>query len=187
MRPAIPAEASFLNIGLPSIGGSCRFSFDNPAKNLAHFFRRGFDWAGVVDDEVCRVTFTFDRELSGFTPPEFVDRPAAIAGDSCLANRSGSVDEYQSVTNRVPAGFQQQGRVQNDDVHIVRRRFNLLFNSLANSRVKDAFKVTFSGLLFVGRPEDKLCQPSSYDGAVFVDNFGTKVVLDLEGNPRVQQ
>ena len=89
------------------------------AEDVADVFER----AGVADDDVRAGGFFDERHLGGLAGGELLGGPAA--GDGPLqADVARGIDKQDFVAQLVPAGFEQQGGVEDDD----RRRIGRVAN-----------------------------------------------------------
>lgn len=103
---------------------------------------RAAEGAGIVDHEIGRPPFFCQRKLAVFTTFQ-IGRCPAPARDPGLTLFNRCVYKNDGVTDAIPTGFQEHGRVQQHDVNggIAPGRRDLLLQVPPDDRMNDLFEV----------------------------------------------
>ncbi len=100
-------------------------------------FDRVFEAAGVVNDEFRNSPFVVQRNLTRFPTFKFASRPASILLNPLETRFKGCINKDDGVTQVVPACFQHDRSVKNDNFPIARDFGQLLFNLPPDFRMYD--------------------------------------------------
>lgn len=111
---------------------------------------------GIVDDAVGGFTFSLQRPLIRLSFLQCLLVPAARIGDAPDAGRIRGLYKDDQIAQIVPAGFQQDGGIQENRLHLagLPEPLNVLFEDLPDSRMDKLLQIGPGGPALGRRPED---------------------------------
>jgi len=90
---------------------------------------------------MCGLPLLVQRKLTGLTTSKFVFIPAMPLADTSKPGLEWDIHKGNRVTQTVPASFEHDGRIKNDEVKVCAGLFDLHFELPTNLRVDDAFQL----------------------------------------------
>lgn len=118
---------------------------------------------------------------------EFLGGPSACRSNSLQPKFQWSVNENHGVAELLPAGFEQQGSIEDSGRGVWRNVFELIEDLGADAGPDDAIELFAGGLLFRGIAEDDCREFGAVDFAGSIGNLRTKLLQELLADSRAEQ
>lgn len=117
----------------------------------------------------------------------FFRGPAARRSDSLESQFEWGIDENHGIADFLPAGFEQQGGIEDSGSGVRGNIFELFEDFAADTGPDDVVEVFAGGLLFRGVTEDECCEFGAVDFAGWIGNLRTEVLQEQLADGRGEQ